>query len=49
MEEVLECGCEKEIVNGKIVWYYCDMHDVDVFQASVKPMKKVRKRILDEE
>jgi hypothetical protein len=25
--EVLSCGCEKEFVGGKWVWYLCEEHD----------------------
>ena len=25
--EVLPCGCEREFVNGKWIWYTCDEHE----------------------
>ena len=30
--EVLSCGCEKILINGKVHWVFCDEHDEDGFE-----------------
>lgn len=41
--EKLDCGCEKELINGKFIWIYCDEHDVDSYEAGERPLTKFRK------
>ena len=48
--EQLDCGCEKEIVNGKVVWYLCDEHDDESHcDQAPPPLKKYRKKAMDNE
>lgn len=43
--EILSCGCEREFVNGRWMWYYCDEHDVESLQEITRPIKKFKKHI----
>ena len=45
---VLDCGCEYEVINGKVMWIYCDEHDVDIEQPTEYPIKKFRKSLQDD-
>lgn len=48
--ETLECGCEKELVNGKWQWYLCDEHDEEAHREQAPPpMRKYRKSLMDNE
>jgi hypothetical protein len=44
---VLECGCEMEMVNCKPFWFYCEEHDVDSHEDTVRPITKFRKSYED--
>ena len=50
MEEnlVLECGCEQEVVNGRIVWIACDEHDEESHYVAPKPPLKKFKKLQDD-
>ena len=46
--EVLECGCEKEVINGKVFWFYCDEHDEDSVPVRRTPtILKYRRAVED--
>jgi hypothetical protein len=43
-DDVLECGCEREVINGKVVWITCDEHDEQSnYVPERPPLKKFRK------
>lgn len=44
--EVLECGCEREVVNGRVFWVLCDEHDEEGNpDPEPAPLKKFRKTL----
>ena len=40
---VLECGCERELINGKWVWVYCEEHEEGHNFEYTNPITKFRK------
>lgn len=47
-QEVLECGCVREYIDGKCILIECDEHDIESDPQEHEPfIKKFRKSVYD--